>query len=1281
MGTSTADQALRILTVRLREELGGATPAEHAATRTVRFQTTVLGLATEPGQVCSLTHDDMPGGVGEFRLTGWRLNPDWSIDYQGVTTTDSMYDLVSGPKPGDVTVDPAPGEDTPMPLVGIWHPGYEAAPAGDPLLDPTRKLFTVRQSYFTAADEVTRCLLSVEGYLPVTRFVTNTRPAMRDVAASGTGGNLKADRDYWVSAAARDANGRVSPPALVARVHTPAGADTCQIGAAMTWPAGSWAGYKTYLSDSPHRLCLLDNVASWSGSGPASISWGGSGTPQTSSEGIPIPQKEPRLRVKVKRIVHSGVIGTNIVAVGTGYFDLSPGAGLITANDEFNGRVVSVIADNDGEADLWNFTVTGTALATNRLTVTPDPAVLGITPNDTLIIRTKATTFSATTLGDAKWQNGQYPGGNTNDEAGLLLRIISGKGAGQVRRVASNTVTVHTVDQPFDPAPDATSVWILEEAAWLHQSESSIVPADVPNSLVKIPVEVTNYPQQSLLVLATLVTPDAESSEIDSPWREIWIYGQDALSVSAPTIDPVTGVTLTSPSPAGWSANPDYENLTVSSPKAKVGLTYTPPADPSFTGVDVWTKLAAETVEQAVMRGSFAFAGGATAKVEVEMEIPDGGGPVLFHLASKSAAVSNPPDFSDSAATEPITLNGKNSLTATITGATITTTYYNEESGLFWGPTLDMSLPLSDETWSWCDWTVQWLGVDAEEVLVAGFSRDWLNPVKKIERGWGIPSDDQVTAGNNVFRFRLYLFRNDGTKVLVSNPWGNGTPNKDVTISRQLGSTGAENTPNVTAVGIGTWAEYSTSVDGVSIMRVRAQINRPTIAVKYGGVRVAIAPTATVANMETWIELGHAPANIGVYVTPWVPTPPPGNYKIIFQAYDPMRRYNAYSAGVTPTLDLTITTPAANLLLSRTKGKLTYQGTQSAFEGVEVKAQSGPYSNETVAWMGNATESASTLDLALTAGQITLRVANISPYIGLEGRSLRIVHTNGTTYERFRVTATGINQATRQITMDYTESGSVSFANSYPVNSQVLIDYQGGWFKNLWVGGANAQGAPLYVDTGGNLKIESKGSKHPSMQVDRNGIRTLISNQPNASNPSSEVDGIAMFPVGNGGNYMALGMGGSSGTRSPYLRFTASLFDCFGIDYTSALGAYIASQNLSSSLIDFRLSGNRDGSHSSSYGLGSPTLGLRSFLQIGSILLGWKLIHGAKELVKSTGFLNLEYGQMRFFNSGYSDADVKALLNPGEIATRYNPSGQNTLVAKHNDGSGNAFEWNNTKSL
>jgi hypothetical protein len=124
-GTSTKSQAARIVSVRLREELGGTSAAEWKKARQISFKTTVLALNTEPGMVCSMTHPDMPGGSGEFRVTFWRLNKDFSIDIQGRTTTDSMYDLVAGPKPADIEPSPVPEEilhDTGVPGIVLGTP-------------------------------------------------------------------------------------------------------------------------------------------------------------------------------------------------------------------------------------------------------------------------------------------------------------------------------------------------------------------------------------------------------------------------------------------------------------------------------------------------------------------------------------------------------------------------------------------------------------------------------------------------------------------------------------------------------------------------------------------------------------------------------------------------------------------------------------------------------------------------------------------------------------------------------------------------------------------------------------------------------------------------------------------------------------------------------------------------------------------------------------------------------------------------------------------------------
>lgn len=62
-GTSSKSQAARIISTRLREELGGITSDQWKSARLIGFKTTVLALNAEPGMVCSMTHDDMPESV------------------------------------------------------------------------------------------------------------------------------------------------------------------------------------------------------------------------------------------------------------------------------------------------------------------------------------------------------------------------------------------------------------------------------------------------------------------------------------------------------------------------------------------------------------------------------------------------------------------------------------------------------------------------------------------------------------------------------------------------------------------------------------------------------------------------------------------------------------------------------------------------------------------------------------------------------------------------------------------------------------------------------------------------------------------------------------------------------------------------------------------------------------------------------------------------------------------------------------------------------------------
>ncbi len=163
------------------------------------------------------------------------------------------------------------------------------------------------------------------------------------------------------------------------------------------------------------------------------------------------------------------------------------------------------------------------------------PLADGVETGDVLILRTKATTFSATTIGDAKWQNTTYPSGMTpNDEGGLLVRIIGGTGKAQIRRVVSNTATVHTVDQPWDVTPDATSVYIVQEPSYSYAAESDAIDNDGPDNPMSLTIPVDNLLGQTLLVeVQTLDKFGFASASENNQWREIYLPGDPGTVAAA----------------------------------------------------------------------------------------------------------------------------------------------------------------------------------------------------------------------------------------------------------------------------------------------------------------------------------------------------------------------------------------------------------------------------------------------------------------------------------------------------------------------------------------------------------------------------------------------------------------------------------------------------------------------------------------------------------------------------------------------------------------------------
>jgi hypothetical protein len=543
--TSSKSAAARIATIRLREELGGSTAEEQRKARQARWLTTVLALNVEPGMVVSITDAELPDGVGKFRVERLVLQDDWSIEVEGRTVTDSMYDLLAGgPKVTDVEASPVPVEFFPPPKRQKWHPNVDVAPVGDPIypLNAGDATFGIAQVYEPLGDSGQAAFLEVTGKLPVNVSLPNTvAPTIGGITTATTGGLLEGGKNYVFAVCAYNAQG-FSPPSNRVAIAVSSGTNTNAVTLTdIDWPAGSWDGYIVCGAEDERALCVQTEAV---GSLPSSYTHSGVLSP--SSWNLP-GSTQRRVRVKAKRVVNGGIISGQVNAVGLNSITCTALAGL---SGDYTGRVLMLIADfSDGSVPLVDFDITGYNSTTGTFTVTPEATTWGVQVGDVFLVLAEANIASDTTIGDSGFENAVYPDGLANDLAGYLVRIIAGKGRGQVRRIASNTSTTLTIDEPWTITPNGTSFFVIEVPTWEYSAESTPVPVRRNDISTTLRIAADNLENTTLLVAAFGEdTDEQESPEELSPVRMVWMYGKgtagfnqegyDVLTITAGEVTP-----------------------------------------------------------------------------------------------------------------------------------------------------------------------------------------------------------------------------------------------------------------------------------------------------------------------------------------------------------------------------------------------------------------------------------------------------------------------------------------------------------------------------------------------------------------------------------------------------------------------------------------------------------------------------------------------------------------------------------------------------------------------
>jgi hypothetical protein len=361
-----------------------------------------------------------------------------------------------------------------------------------------------------------------------------------------TGGSIPGGATLRVSLCAVDANGLPSPPAVIAIVQTPPGTNTNRIVlSGIVWPAvTNLASYAVFVSDRDDLICKQQTGALTAGANstytPGSITINGPFTRSTWA--LPSPYVS-KVRIKAKRLVHSGVIGAPATSVTAPNQIMSTWLIDNLHLTSFNpvGRILSVIGRAESSTPFLSALITAYDGATGTVTLSPNIVVAGhpelsIQPEDVFVIRYRAdapNSGNPTQITDSGCHNMEYPAGMTpGAEVGNVLRVIQGTGRGQLRKITGNTATQLSWDLPL--VLDETSVWIVEAPAWDYSGDSTAISNADSLRAVTLNVPTDNFIDQALLIAGFTVDVNGiESPDGDALIREDWVFGAEGQSKAA----------------------------------------------------------------------------------------------------------------------------------------------------------------------------------------------------------------------------------------------------------------------------------------------------------------------------------------------------------------------------------------------------------------------------------------------------------------------------------------------------------------------------------------------------------------------------------------------------------------------------------------------------------------------------------------------------------------------------------------------------------------------------
>jgi hypothetical protein len=357
-----------------------------------------------------------------------------------------------------------------------------------------------------------------------------------------TGGNLP-HGTYIGQAFAIDSAGAYGPGSNFIEFTTTN--TTSQITFNITLPAGS-TGYELFFGTDMDRLLGLGAQT---------------GTPSSITVALlssifygPPDGRAVAWHARGKRVIHAGIAAATVVSstLSTVVIGIPAAAAL----NEFAGRFL-ILASKYGLPSTQPYAVipiigNDTGFPNCTLSVL-SPQGFFVGAGDLVLIATKSTGATATSITDTGWASPFGPGGlDPHASAGNILRVLfdptGSATSGDSVVVLDNTTTSHTTT-PWPDTPGNGTVFIEEERAW----REDVITTESPNAIAPVatpaPVPLATISASDLagyVALVELLAQDADgndSPEFGDGFRMIYVLPQVADSSDGEYHIPITTVT------------------------------------------------------------------------------------------------------------------------------------------------------------------------------------------------------------------------------------------------------------------------------------------------------------------------------------------------------------------------------------------------------------------------------------------------------------------------------------------------------------------------------------------------------------------------------------------------------------------------------------------------------------------------------------------------------------------------------------------------------------------